>query len=366
MSAQRSYWLDLFTGNSWEEFIKAGANTSGYSEHHWKGMKQVKIGDYLLCYITGISSFVGVLEVISDPFKAMTRIWTDSDYPCRFRVKPVLTLDINTSVPIREILPALSFSVNPPHPMAWVGRFRKSLTKFSQEDAETIITAIEEAVKSPVVHEVDKRKLARRPKPVQSEIGSVTIPADIEEEEAVVPSTTNDSEHTEIQYLLLKLGSDMGLGVMVARNDKSRSYKGQLFSDIKGFRTDLPVPFDPATKGTIQLIDVLWIKDRTILAAFEVESTTSIYSGLLRMSDLISMQPNLTIPLYLVAPDSRRDKVITEVNRPTFTRMSPPMYEMCKYLSFEKLKDELSQIKYARYLRPEFIDEISETCEIDS
>ena len=84
------------------------------------------------------------------------------------------------------------------------------------------------------------------------------------------------------------------------------------------------------------------------------------------MSDLISMQPNLTIPLYLVAPDSRRDKVITEVNRPTFTRMSPPMYEMCKYLSFEKLKDELAQIKYARYLRPEFIDEISETCEIDS
>ncbi len=35
------------------------------------------------------------------------------------------------------------------------------------------------------------------------------------------------------------------------------------------------------------------------------------------------MQTNLNIPLYLVAPDDRRDKVITEVNRPTFSRLSP-------------------------------------------
>ena len=61
------------------------------------------------------------------------------------------------------------------------------------------------------------------------------------------------------------------------------------------------------------------------MAAFEVESTTSIYSGLLRMPDLVSMQPNLKIPLYLVAPDDRREKVFNEVNRPTFTRLKPPL-----------------------------------------
>ena len=29
------------------------------------------------------------------------------------------------------------------------------------------------------------------------------------------------------------------------------------------------------------------------------------------MSDLIAMQPNLNIPLYLVAPDERREKVLS-------------------------------------------------------
>lgn len=38
------------------------------------------------------------------------------------------------------------------------------------------------------------------------------------------------------------------------------------------------------------------------------------------------MQPNLDIPLYLVAPDDRREKVMTEVNRPTFCRLSPPLF----------------------------------------
>jgi len=41
----------------------------------------------------------------------------------------------------------------------------------------------------------------------------------------------------------------------------------------------LPTQFNDATNRTIELIDVLWLKSNTILAAFEIEATTSIYSG---------------------------------------------------------------------------------------
>lgn len=70
----------------------------------------------------------------------------------------------------------------------------------------------------------------------------------------------------------------------------------------------LPLQFDQATNKTIELIDVLWLKANGIVAVFEIESTTSIYSGLLRMADLIAMQPNINIPLYFVAPDKRRKR----------------------------------------------------------
>jgi hypothetical protein len=97
--------------------------------------------------------------------------------------------------------------------------------------------------------------------------------------------------------------------------------------------------------GTIELVNVLWLKGNAVVAAFEIESTTSIYSGLLRMSDLIAMQPNLNIPLYLVAPDERRQKVFAEVNRPTLSRLSPPLVDLCRFIAFSALRDQLGQVR---------------------
>lgn len=78
------------------------------------------------------------------------------------------------------------------------------------------------------------------------------------------------------------------------------------------------------------------------------------------------MQPNLNIPLYLVAPDDRQDKVVTEVNRPTFSRLNPPLCEICRFISFSALREKLSEVgSYIRYLRPEFLEELSDSCHLD-
>jgi len=369
MDSIRTYWLDPFTGTIWKEFNDAGASVSGFRETRRSVVQKMQPGDYLLCHLTGVSRFIGVLEVVSEPFTDHTPIWADEAFPCRIRVKPVETLTPNTAVPVHDLLPQMEMTKDLPRPSSWTGYFRTSPAKWNAADGELVVQAVREAARNPVVRPVDQMKLARRPRALKAETGSFTVPDDTEPD-VVTPDLDSRGEeasvHTEMQWLPLELGSEMGLDVWVARNDKGQAYEGHSFSDIRALRKTLPVHFDDATNRTIELIDVLWLRGHSIVAAFEIESTTSIYSGLLRMSDLIAMQPNLNIPLYLVALDERGEKVITEVNRPTFSRLSPPMSEMCRYISFSTLRGRLAQIKpMARYLRPSFLEELSESCEVE-
>ena len=367
----RNYWLDLFTGTTWQEFIDAGAEVSGFRETRWSTVRKIKPGDYLLCYLTGVSRFIGILEVTSKPYKDNSLIWKVNEFPCRMKVKTTITLTPETAIPIHDLRDKLTIFQNLKSPHAWTGRLRGSPSKWKASDGQAILEALQEAVINPTVRPVDKRKLARRPKALQANIGAVTVPETEVEEETIktLPVTLGEEEptdHTEMQYHLLKLGNDMGFDVWVARNDRNRQIRGKRFIDIFRLKDDLPLQFDEATTKTIEYIDVLWLKGNAIIAAFEIESTTSIYSGLLRMSDLISMQPNLNIPLYLVAPDERRDKVFIEVNRPTFTRLSPPLVDVCRYISFSTLKERLREVgTFVRYLKPQFLEELSEVCEVE-
>lgn len=361
----RKYWLDLFTGKTWEEFLKNGANVSGFRERRRKTAEKINPGDYLICYLTGLSRFIGVLEVKSKCYIDKTPIWSDQIFPCRFKVKPVYTLNAKTAVPIQELKDKLSMFRNMKSKIAWTGFFRGSPTEFHTQDGEIIVEAIKNAVKNPLEREYDQKKYWRQPRVYESKVGLVTIPEEEDKEQQPITEQHEGTSHEEIQWLLLKLGSDLGLDVWVARNDRNREFNGQRFQDIPKLRKELPRQFDEVTNRTIELIDVLWLQGDAILAAFEVEHSTAIYSGLLRMSDLVSMQPNIKLNLYIVAPDDRRDKVFEEVNRPTFARLKPPLPKICKFIPYSELKKEVEKIgDKVHYMKPEFIEEIAEGCEV--
>ena len=83
------------------------------------------------------------------------------------------------------------------------------------------------------------------------------------------------------------------------------------------------------------------------------------------MSDLVAMQPNLQIPLFIVAPDARRTKVSVEVNRPTFARMRTPLVQVCRFISFDALREHIEKAgQWSRYVKPDVLQEISEACEV--
>lgn len=358
-----TYWLDLFTYKTWQEFLDKGGNVSGFSENRWGIVKKIKEGDFLLCYLTGVSRFCGLLEVTSEPYQSNDIIWKDNVYPARVKVKVIYKLEVEYSVPVYSILKEFSFYSDDQSKIAWTGRFRGSPAAWKTQDAHVVVEALKKAVEEPTFNEVDRKKLLKRPKPASNSTAQVIIPVEEVEKEKAPGKDKESSLHTEIQYLLGNLGYNMGFKIWIARNDRNRIYQGKKLCEHFQLIEELPVQFDMDTQRTIEYIDVLWLKSNSIVSAFEVESTTSIYSGLLRMSDLLAMQPNIHIPLYLVAPDDRRDKVIEEINRPTFSRFSPPIVDVCRFISFERLKQKIESVRdLLPILKVEFLDYISEDC----
>lgn len=355
-----TYWIDLFTGITWQEFLDAGANISGFSENQRKIADIIKPSDILLCYLTGVMRWVGALEVIG-PSDDARPIWKDSDYPIRLKVQPLVLLSPDNGVTMDQLAGRVTFYQGPSDAGLYKGMVRRSLRRFKQtEDGDLIRDLLVDAAKHPkalslfeVEHQEGKKK----------KIIEVTVPDPIKPPPVLPPPEETSTRHTEIQYHLLKLGAEMGLDIWVARNDRSRVWNEKPLGQLPHMLDKLPICFNEATQRTIELIDVLWLKHNTIVAAFEVECTTSIYSGLLRMSDLLALQPNLDIKLYLVAPDERRDKVEQEIQRPTFQLRSKPLREVCGFLAFSQFMNKVEGIRklgIVTSLRPHFLEETAE------
>jgi hypothetical protein len=363
-----TFWLDLFTGTTWQEFIDHGSKVSGFRESKTTTVKKIKKGDILLCYLTGVQRWVGALEVLSLS-KDTSKIWTFDQFPARLDVKPLVQLAPEHGVPMSELEGKVSFFEGPQQKGKYKGFVRSSPAKFaSSSDGPTILSLLHAAESSKIVRPVDPKLLAKKPLyDVSRPEGKTLIETQVsipEPEEKLIPKFKESStQHTEIQHQLLKLGHGMGFDVWVARNDRSRLWKGDELGKLPGIVTELPTQFNEATNRTIELIDVLWLKGNSIIAAFEVECTTSVYSGLLRMSDLLALQPNLEINLYLVAPDERREKVSSEILRPTFGLRDKPLADTCGFISIGSLlafTKSVNELDIVGSLKPDVLDRIAE------
>ena len=148
--SSRTYWLDLFTGTTWQEFLDAGATVSGFRERRWKTVQRIKPGDYFLCYLTGVSRFIGVLEATSEPYWDETPIWKDEVFPCRLKVEAIATLAPYTAVPIFDLKEQLTIFQNLKSPSAWTGHVRGSPARWKASDGEAVVYAVMEAMENPI------------------------------------------------------------------------------------------------------------------------------------------------------------------------------------------------------------------------
>lgn len=156
----------------------------------------------------------------------------------------------------------------------------------------------------------------------------------------------SDRTHTEIQAWLRDLGTALGFDIWIAANDRGRLFDGQPLG--KNCLEHLPDSITTAPGAdAVRLIDVLWLGRGApnVVAAFEVEHSTSIYSGIVRMLDLALSGSDLhaAAGLFLVAPDSREVEVRAQLQRPAFSRIGDLDISYLAYGELEKNRDAIAR-----------------------
>lgn len=156
----------------------------------------------------------------------------------------------------------------------------------------------------------------------------------------------NDRTHAEVQAWLRDLGHALGYDVWMASNDRGRLHEGVPLG--RGCLERLPASISTATGAdSIRLIDVLWIErgGDHVAAAFEVEHSTSIYSGIVRMLDLALSGGDLhaSAGLFLVAPDAREADVRAQLRHPAFSRIADLDISYLPYGELEKHRESIGR-----------------------
>ncbi len=162
-------------------------------------------------------------------------------------------------------------------------------------------------------------------------------------EGAIAADRESDRTHSEVQAWLRDLGLALGFQVWVAANDRGRLHAGTMLG--AGCMDRLPASIEGmAGAESIRLIDILWLDGDRVAAAFEVEHTTSIYSGIVRMLDLaLGSDLHAAGGLFLVAPDSREAEVRAQLRRPAFSRVSDLQVRFLPYGELERNRDAIAR-----------------------
>ena len=97
----------------------------------------------------------------------------------------------------------------------------------------------------------------------------------------------------------------------------------------------------------MRLIDVLWIEPDapSVAAAFEVEHSTSIYSGIVRMLDLALSGGDIenVADMFLVAPNAREKDVRSQLARPAFSRIADLNFAYLPYAELESHREQIAR-----------------------
>lgn len=149
------------------------------------------------------------------------------------------------------------------------------------------------------------------------------------------------TQHNEIIAVLAEAGEALGHKIWIGKKEQTGFAEGIIGTkkNLKSYVTaDLSRASSIVDIDTVEMIDLLWMKSKNIIAAFEVESTTTMTSGLVRGSNLPA-----DVPKYLVIPEEREAQLKRKMKSPMFSER----FELDRWrvLFFDTLRTNYKKLK---------------------
>jgi DNA modification methylase len=149
------------------------------------------------------------------------------------------------------------------------------------------------------------------------------------------------NQHSEMIATLVLIGKKQGYDIWVGKReqqqkDNSLISQGKRLSDymtLKHLKVD-----NAENQEVVEHIDLLWIRNRQITAIFEVESTTSMMSALMRGSNVDS-----AVDKFMILPEERETQFNNKMTSPLFKEHFEN--ENWKVIFFDSLRAAYSKEK---------------------
>jgi len=147
-------------------------------------------------------------------------------------------------------------------------------------------------------------------------------------------ATSEESDHDLAIARLMEMAGLRKLKAHIGRTEQMK------YAEFRQMSSDLPQRVKGMPKSArdiIEQIDVLWHNGgKGIVAAFEVERTTTITSGIERFRNLLTAAPESDVELYLVVPKSRGNEVRNKLGSPA--NRKDGLHKKIGYIYLEDLK----------------------------
>lgn len=293
------------------DFIVWGAVPDPMNERRREALST---GDIVLIYNNGRIRFAGEIAAKVRNPELARYFWKEDDAGSTWELMYFIVNEERADVPIEKLNPLFGYETSY-RPQGFSKINDDAVLGFAQDYGDILGVL---------------KTLERGEELIHIPTRNAVISAKIDERIERIPT-----EHDEMQWRLIRLGQLAKCDVWVPRNDQPKQYEGHHFRDhvLPEFHESIDVP------RSIENIDVVWkFGPYSIKSAFEIEHSTSIYSGILWLSDLRAEAPNSNYPLFIVASEERKRRVFEELRRPTFSGPCLQLNEVIRFLGYDKIR----------------------------